>query len=267
MFSFIGWACEVIYCSVLSKKLVNRGFLAGPVCPVYGFGALLVIWLLSPVQANIPVIFLCGMVITSALEYITGWLLEVFFSTKWWDYSNRRFNLEGRVCLMNSVLFGILCVILMRGIYPLALYLVGLIPEFWIGVTSTALTAIFAVDIAITVNTMINMNERLKKLHEFTEELKNSRDLHEWFNESEFYKSFERLKLIAEESKSELSLMLRGNFEMLTSKKGSGLRLMKAFPNMKSIKYDVQLNHLKEVLRELKLKAKKQTEEKININK
>jgi len=257
IFSFIGWLCEVLYCSILSKKLVNRGFLAGPFCPVYGFGALFVICLLKPVEASIPIVFLSGIVITSTLEYITGWLLEVFFSTRWWDYRDQKFNIDGRVCLKNSVLFGILCVVLMKGIYPFTLYVVGLLPVFWIKLTSAVLVIAFIVDSGVTVNTLVNFNDRLKKLHEFTEELKKNADIHEWFNESEFYKSFEKLRLLAGEGRNELNQKLREKFEALTDKNGSGVRLIKAFPDMKSIKYDVSLSHLKEVIKELKQKAKK----------
>ena len=219
IYSFIGWVCEVLYCSILSKKLVNRGFLVGPVCPIYGVGALFVIWLLKPVEASLPLIFLGGLVITSTLEYFTGWLLEVFFSTRWWDYRNQKFNIAGRVCLRNSILFGVLSVALMKGLYPLTVYIVGLLPDIWVKLSSAALLTAFIVDGAFTVSNLVNLNGRLKKLYEFTEDLKKNADILEWFNESVY-------------------------------------RLIKAFPDMKSKKYDVQLNHLKEALKELKQKAK-----------
>lgn len=257
IYSFIGWFCEVTYCSILSKKIVNRGFLAGPVCPVYGIGALFLIWLLKPIEASIPIIFLSGIVITSTIEYVTGWLLEVFFSTRWWDYRNEKFNLNGRVCLKNSIIFGILSVCLMKGIYPFTLYIVELLPDIWVKLLSVSILTAFIVDSIFTINTLVDLNGRLKKLHEFTEELKKNTDILEWFNETEFFKSFEKLKLIAEEGKDELNHKLREKFEALTNKKGSGLRLIKAFPNMKSIKYDVQLKHLREALKELRKKAKR----------
>ncbi len=256
IYSFIGWVCEVVYCSILSKRVVNRGFLAGPVCPVYGFGAILVIYLLEPAQSSIPVIFLAGLALTSILEYITGWLLEVFFSTKWWDYSNKRFNINGRVCLKNSVLFGLLCVVLVKVLHPAITHAVLLMPEIWIRVSAIALIATFAIDMLFTVNTLVNLNERLKKLHEFTEDLKKHGELQEWFNESELFKSFEKLRLLAEEGRNELNMKFREKFEALSQKRGSGHRLIKAFPNMKSIKYEEQLNHLKDMLKQLREKAK-----------
>lgn len=267
IYCFIGWLCEVIYCSLLSHKFVNRGFLAGPVCPVYGFGALFVIWLLRPVAVNVPITFLSGLVITSTIEYITGWLLEVFFGTRWWDYSNERFNLEGRVCLKNSVFFGILSVLLMQVLHPFSVYFVEMIPDLGVMLISITLLAAFIADSGVTLYTVANLNQRLKRLSEFTEELRKNADIAEWFNEHEFFKSFEKLKIILEEgkneinhkfeeSKNELNRKLREKFEVLTQKRGSGDRIIKAFPNMKSIRYDKQLNHLKEALKEIKNKAK-----------
>lgn len=255
IYSFIGWVCEVIYCSILSRKIVNRGFLAGPVCPVYGFGAMFVVFLLKPADSGIIVIFLTGLALTSILEYITGWLLEAFFSTKWWDYSNNRFNLNGRVCLKNSVLFGLMCVVLVKVLHPAITHVVVLIPEIWVKVSGIVLIAAFAIDILLTVNTLLNLHDRLKKLHEFTEDLKKNGEILEWFNERELFKSFEKLRLLAEESKNELNLRLREKFETLSQKRGSGQRLIKAFPNMKSIKYQVQLDHLKYILKQLRERA------------
>lgn len=274
IYSFVGWFCEVIYCSIKLKKIVNRGFLAGPVCPVYGFGALFVIWLLQPVSSSIPVVFLCAIVITSTVEYITGWLLETFFRTRWWDYSNKRFNLEGRVCLENSIYFAILSLLLVNAIHPLTEYLIWCIPELYITIISMTIMLVFVVDSILTLNTLVNLNERLKKLYEFTEELRKNTEIQEWFNEREFLKSFEKLKVLIEEGKSninqkieiskdsfnskfELNHKLREKFEVLTARRGSGQRLIKAFPGMRSKKYNTQLGHLKEALRELKQKVVK----------
>lgn len=87
IYSFLGWVCETVYCSVGSRHFVNRGFLNGPLCPVYGFGALIVVFAMQPFSKNIVLTFLAGMILTSALEYITGWLLEMLFHLKLWDYS------------------------------------------------------------------------------------------------------------------------------------------------------------------------------------
>lgn len=261
IYSVIGWMCEVVYCSFLSKKFVNRGFLAGPVCPVYGFGALFVIWLLKPVEANVVIVFMCGFVITSVLEYITGWFLEAVFHTQWWNYDDQRFNLNGRVCLKNSVMFGVMSVILMKVLHPFIVYSVGLLPMLWTRITAITLVAVLSVDLVFTINTLTNLHDRLRKLNEFAEFLKQHADFQEWFNEHELFKSFDRLKALAEEGRYELNQKLREKFEGLADRKGSGMRLIKAFPGMRSTKYDLQLSNLKEVLKQLKQKTGKRNED------
>ena len=128
IYSAVGWLCESVYCSVPARKFINRGFLNGPLCPIYGVGALLADALLTPVAWSLPLLFLGGAIVTSVLEYFTGWLLETLFHAKWWDYSNKKWNLHGRVCLRNSILFGLMCVILLRVLHPLLLGLVLLVP-------------------------------------------------------------------------------------------------------------------------------------------
>ena len=118
LYSVIGWACETVWCSVGSRKFVNRGFLNGPLCPIYGFGALAVLYLLRPFTENLFTVFLAGIVMTSFLEYVTGYLLERLFHLKLWDYSNRFCNINGRVCLRNSLLFGMMSVLLVWFIHP-----------------------------------------------------------------------------------------------------------------------------------------------------
>ena len=92
-------AYESTLCSITQRKPVNRGFLNGPICPVYGFGALIIVFTLENVKGNLLALFLASAVLTCTLEYITSYLLEKLFKTQWWDYSKRRFNLNGRICL------------------------------------------------------------------------------------------------------------------------------------------------------------------------
>ena len=128
IYSFLGWCCETVYCSILQKKFVNRGFLYGPLCPIYGCGALLVLYLLRDVRASILPLFLSGMVVTTILEYLTSVLLEKLFHMKWWDYSAMPFNINGRVCLLNSCEFGALSVFVVMVLHPAVTRLVGRIP-------------------------------------------------------------------------------------------------------------------------------------------
>lgn len=118
LYSFFGWLCECIYCSIPAHTFINRGFLAGPYCPIYGCGALAVLHILDPFGYSIPLMFGMGIVVTSALEYVTSWGMEVLFHTKWWDYSSYPFNIHGRVCLKNSLLFGCMVLVVYYLIHP-----------------------------------------------------------------------------------------------------------------------------------------------------
>lgn len=107
-YSIIGYLAEVIFCSIYQKKLVGRGFLFGPYCPIYGAGSLLILFATSNIQDNVVLTFVVSAAVCSALEYLTSWLMEKLFHIRWWDYSKTdRINLHGRICLRNSIIFGI----------------------------------------------------------------------------------------------------------------------------------------------------------------
>lgn len=118
LYSLLGWATEVIFCSIGKRKFENRGFLFQPICPIYGFGALLIIVALIPIKEHWYLVFLIGMIGTSAIEYVTSFVLEKMFHMNWWDYSHKKFNLHGRICLKNSVLFGLLGLTVVYLLHP-----------------------------------------------------------------------------------------------------------------------------------------------------
>ena len=173
LYSLLGWACESTYCSIPAKRFINRGFLNGPFCPVYGVGALLVIFLLRPFTQNLLVLFVFGVLVTSVLEYITGFLLEKLFHTTWWDYSKRKFNIKGRVCLRNSLLFGVLSVLLLHFINPFVEKLEAWIPEWALPAIAFVFLFYFITDSVITVRSILAMNGKLDELEKVLEEIKN----------------------------------------------------------------------------------------------
>ena len=118
IYSFIGWIIETIYVSIKQAKIANRGFLIGPYCPIYGLSAIIMTSLLSSYKDDILILFIVGLFIASLLEYITSLLLEKLFKVRWWDYSDKILNIDGRVCLQNSVLFGLLCILLVQFLDP-----------------------------------------------------------------------------------------------------------------------------------------------------
>jgi len=151
IYSFFGWVMEMIVCSIYDKKVVNRGFLIGPYCPIYGCGCILIISLLfkyrsDPITLVIMAILICGL-----LEYFTSYMMEKLFKARWWDYSNKRFNINGRICLETLVAFGALALLLTYIINP---FFVGIIDGFsnvLLIVLAMILLVIFIVDMSISL--------------------------------------------------------------------------------------------------------------------
>ena len=133
IYSFLGYIIEVIYVFILTKKINNRGFLYSPICPIYGFGALLIIPLYY-LKDYWYLVFILGLIITSTLEYITSYLMEKLFKRRWWDYSDYFCNLNGRICFRNSLLFSFLVIFVIYILHPAVIYLVSRIssPYFYI---------------------------------------------------------------------------------------------------------------------------------------
>ncbi|MGG7145013.1 putative ABC transporter permease [Clostridium nigeriense] len=166
VYSFLGWICEVIYCSIPEKKIINRGFLNGPVCPVYGFGALFVICIMEWLNIDSPIlIFIFGGVIASIIEFIADILLEYVFHTRLWNYSNRRFNIKGRVCLLNSTLFATLALVLLEIIHPLIVGFISKFSNLSIILAAILILIIFIVDMSLTVSEVVNLNITLKNMN------------------------------------------------------------------------------------------------------
>ena len=126
-YAFLGWCVEVAFHAVSTGRFINRGMANGPICPIYGFGVLLVLLLLEPVKDHFFLLFLGSVIVTTALEYLTGWALEKFFHDKWWDYSEEPFNLKGYVCLRFSLMWGLACLLVVRVIHPSVLFVVDLL--------------------------------------------------------------------------------------------------------------------------------------------
>ena len=118
IYSFLGWVWESVYVSVKKKKLVNRGFINGPLCTIYGLGAVAVYLILKPFDENLLILYVGGVVTATVLEYITGWLMEKIFHTRWWDYSSKKYNLHGYICLGSSVAWGFFTLLLFYVLQP-----------------------------------------------------------------------------------------------------------------------------------------------------
>ena len=170
-YSFLGWVSEVIFHIFTVKKLINRGFLHGPVCPIYGSGAVVMILCLTPLIDNTIYLFAGGFILATVLEYITGYVLELSFDTKWWDYTNEKFNIKGYVCLRFSLLWGLAAVFMMRVLHPKIANVAYSIPSFALEPLYHALLIIFVIDATLTVNSLIELRTILSELRLIKEEL------------------------------------------------------------------------------------------------
>lgn len=159
IYSAIGWIGEIFYVLIKDRKWTSRGFLLGPYCPIYGIGALLVSLLLTKFYDQPIIVFLLSMLICGALEYLTSFFMEKVFAKKWWDYKDKPFNLNGRVCLENLIYFGLAALLVM---YVLNAPIANLIA--WLNgakiPTAIALALIMCTDLIIT---LINESKRLRK--------------------------------------------------------------------------------------------------------
>ena len=242
IYSVIGWICEVVYCSVIERKFVNRGFLMGPLCPIYGVGGLLVIFLLEPFKENLYYLFVMAVVVTTLLEYVTSWALESIFATKWWDYSQFRLNIRGRVCLLNSLLFGAMSVIAVHFVHPAILNMLFMVPAESRILLARVLFAVLAVDFTLTLRTLVDFEARLSLLKEFTESVKESLDPREWFNELDLRGSLERIREKALRDPTGPSRCMAERLEDLMIRSRGMRRLLLAFPGMKSLRHGHQLD-------------------------
>ena len=166
IYSCLGWCCEVAFAALKTGKFVNRGFLNGPVCPIYGFGVLSVVLVLEPVKDNLLLLFFGSMVFTSLLEFIAGFAMERIFHDKWWDYSNNPFNIKGYICLEFSIIWGIACVLVVDVIHPIIMKLVNAVPHtlgLWL---MAALYVILAADAVLTLVELLKLPKRFKAMEE-----------------------------------------------------------------------------------------------------
>ena len=129
IYSFLGWTVEIVYTLIEEGKLVNRGFFIGPFCPIYGFGTLAILYILKGYDSHPVELFINAIVICSLLEYFTSFLMEKIFHARWWDYSNKRFNINGRICLETMIPFGLAVLLVWYLINPALLNIINLIPS------------------------------------------------------------------------------------------------------------------------------------------
>ena len=164
IYSCLGWCVEVIYAAVTTGELVNRGFLNGPVCPIYGFGMILVLFALTPLEHSVLLLYIGGVILPSALELAGGWLLYKVYHTRWWDYSDYPFNIGGYICLEFCLLWGVGTLVMMKAVHPAIASLFALIPPVVGLILMLLLYLVYAADLVVTLVTVKGLVQDLETL-------------------------------------------------------------------------------------------------------
>lgn len=167
-----GWIWESCYVSARQHRWVNRGFLHGPLLPIYGSGAIIILFAVIPVEDNLCLVWLFGMIAATALEYVTGAAMERIFKVRYWDYSNQKCNLNGHICLTSSIAWGFFSILLVRFIHPPIGRLLARVPALIVDPAALALTAAFTADVVCSVQAALDLRDVLTRLTEENEELR-----------------------------------------------------------------------------------------------
>lgn len=171
IYSFAGWIIESTGDIIRKKKFVNRGFLIGPYCPIYGAGVLAITILLKKYCDDIPLTFILIILICGILEYITSYVMEKIFKARWWDYSNRKMNINGRICIENLVLFGIGGTLVIYIINPFLIKYINMIPEIIMHIITGILVIAFITDTIVSFKIIFNLKEMSKEFKDNTVEI------------------------------------------------------------------------------------------------
>ena len=163
IYSFLGWVGEVVGKLIFDKKFINRGFLIGPYCPIYGVGAILMIILLQKYEEDPFTYFIMSVLLFSTIEYLTSFILEKLFNARWWDYTKYKFNINGRICLETMIPFGLIAIFATYIVNPILFTCLEATPELIINVISILRLVILLVDIALTTKVMVNIKGTIKK--------------------------------------------------------------------------------------------------------
>lgn len=169
-YCFLGWCFESTVVSVQQRRFVNRGFLRGPMLPIYGFGATILLHVSLPLYDRPVELFLASMVAATVFEYVVGVLMETLFKVKYWDYSTHRFQFQGRICLQSSLCWGFLGLILARAIHPPVEAIVVWLPFWALIVVNVLLSAAFISDVAVSVRTALDLARVLEELDKLREQ-------------------------------------------------------------------------------------------------
>lgn len=260
LYGCIGWCVEVVYAAVKEHKLVNRGFLCGPICPIYGFGMVGLVYSVQLIplpdsgSMNAVSIFFIGMVLTTAIELVGGWVLYKLYHIRWWDYSKMKYNLGGYICPQFSLLWGLGSVLMIKVVHPLLARGSNPMPFRVMLILDIVLLIIFVVDVIVSTAAAIGLNKYLSEIDELRARLRVTSDklttvLGTGAMTADTVLDEQKLqlalaKLEGRENAAELRAEATARVAELREKLAavdrhplSTRRLLRAFPDMKSLNY------------------------------
>lgn len=170
-YCFCGWCVESTYVSIKNRRLTNRGFMRGPFLPIYGSGAIMMLVVSIPFQDSIVLTYLAGCVGATVLEYVTGVVMEALFKVRYWDYSDKRFNFQGHICLGTTLSWGFLTILMTEFVHVPVERLVLSIPAQALTVVTLALTAAIFADFALSFKAAIDLRDILVKMEQAKQEM------------------------------------------------------------------------------------------------
>lgn len=188
VYSFFGWLWETAYVSVRKRKFVNRGFINGPLCTIYGMGAVSIYLILKPFGDNLAVLYIGGVVVATILEYITGWLMERIFHTRWWDYSHRKYNLQGYISLGTSLGWGLFTVLLFKVLQPVVSWFTDLYPQKIGGIFLIVITILYILDFITSAWAAFGLTKNFAKIEDMME------DIAKYLHSSRLYETKEEIQ-------------------------------------------------------------------------
>lgn len=260
IYSMMGWVLESIFRSIIEKKIINTGFLIGPFCPIYGVGACIMLLFLESLSNNIVLLFIVSFVVLTLWEYIVGIILEKMFHTKYWDYSNNKLNFQGRICLSNSIYWGILGIVFIKFLHPTVQMLIQKVDIKIVYSITLIIFAIALVDAIVTIVRVKNIRISLERVEELNNEIKEKlKEIKEKSRESgeetETKVVIENAQKIVDKLKQKRDNVILGLYRNVN-------RLKNAFPDINTKEFKevlsrkVEINKIKE-LRRKKGKKKK----------
>lgn len=264
--SFIGWGIEVCWMTLETGEYQNRGFLNMPICPIYGFGVIMVTVLFRPVSHTVIPLFIVTSILCTAFELLVGLGMEKLFGARWWDYSHERYNYKGYICLKISILWGMGCVIVIRLVQPMVEKIIDLMPVK-MGLALILLwSVLIVIDLISSICAVNKLNNRLKQIDEISkimlmsavkigenlsQETLDVKGKYDKFIEAKDAKTlalkqrYERIVSAADFKVSEW----KDKYERLINIRDHSVeRLLKAFPHMRSISYSESMETLRKRL-------------------